>query len=598
MKFKHIIPSFLAALAFVVVGCSEDDEKTYLDGLRVSQSYVSISENGGKATITIDANADWAFKNINEVTVTVKDAAGNVLKNAKGKDSTRVEKQAAPEWLTVTPTSGAAGQTEITFSAESTLDGRTANLEIVCGGNSQLINVVQGESKISDATCAEVMEGPESKTYRVKGIVTRIANTEYGNWYLDDGSYSGFASTSGNKDGLYIYGTLDKSGKAGKNNSIADWGIEVGDEITVEGPKSVYNGTVELVNVTVVKIEKSLIKVDSLSVKDGHLPVAGGDITAFVTCKGNGISVEIPEDAREWLTMTSVTANSVTFHVAANTGGSRKTTLTFKTNDGTKDYSAETTISQDAFTLPHGEAENDPFTVEEVLAYVQSLGTKESENNVYVKGVISSIKYTYSAQFGTATYNISDDGNEENVFTVYSSYYLNNQPWVEGNDQIEVGDKVLVCGKVINYNGTTPEFASKKSYLVSLQKASAPDPGTLENPFTPTQALETAGKLNGDEKEVSEQDYYIKGKISQIKYEFSANFGTAQFHISADGTTEGDQFLIYGTYYLGNRAWSEGDTQIAVGDDVIICGKITNYNGTLETANKKNYIYSLNGATE
>ena len=43
-------------------------------------------------------------------------------------------------------------------------------------------------------------------------------------------------------------------------------GIEVGDIVTVEGPKTTYNGTVELVNVTVINIEKSLIKVDSLMV--------------------------------------------------------------------------------------------------------------------------------------------------------------------------------------------------------------------------------------------------------------------------------------------------------------------------------------------
>ena len=105
-------------------------------------------------------------------------------------------------------------------------------------------------------------------------------------------------------------------------------------------------------------------------------------------------------------------------------------------------------------------------------------------------------------------------------------------------------------------------------------------------------------KLNGEAKEKSDVDYYIKGKISNIKYTFSAQFGTAQFHISEDGSAEGDQFLIYGTYYLGNRPWAEGDTQIALQDEVIICGKIMNYNGTLETANKENHIHSLNGKTE
>jgi diamine N-acetyltransferase len=182
--------------------------------------------------------------------------------------------------------------------------------------------------------------------------------------------------------------------------------------------------------------------------------------------------------------------------------------------------------------------------------------------------------------------------------SLYQSFGFVETGEKDGDEQIEVGDEVLVCGKVINYNGTTPEFASKENHLVSIKKASNPEPGTLENPFTVAQVLEAAGKLNGDEKEVSAEDYYIKGKISKIKFTFSAQYGTAQFHISADGAEEGDQFLIYGTYYLGNQPWVEGNTQIAVGDEVIICGKITNYNGTLETANKKSYIYSLNGQTE
>jgi len=36
---------------------------------------------------------------------------------------------------------------------------------------------------------------------------------------------------------------------------------------------------------------------------------------------------------------------------------------------------------------------------------------------------------------------------------------------------------------------------------------------------------------------------------------------------------------------------------LKVGDEVIILGNITNYNGTYETAQGKNYLYSLNGKT-
>ena len=99
---------------------------------------------------------------------------------------------------------------------------------------------------------------------------------------------------------------------------------------------------------TVIKINKSLIKCDSLSTAD-PLPVEGGEITAFLTCKGNGAAVEIPEDAKSWLGVVSSTAGAnptVTFRAAKNEGGDRETTVTFKTTDGKKDYTAQATIKQ------------------------------------------------------------------------------------------------------------------------------------------------------------------------------------------------------------------------------------------------------------
>ena len=55
---------------------------------------------------------------------------------------------------------------------------------------------------------------------------------------------------------ILIYGTRDKEGNNGQNNSIAAWGIEVGDSVTVEGPRKTYNTTVELVDVTVLNVTK------------------------------------------------------------------------------------------------------------------------------------------------------------------------------------------------------------------------------------------------------------------------------------------------------------------------------------------------------
>ena len=301
MKLRYFIPSLMAVVAAVFTGCSDDNDPTYLKEIRVSQSYVALSTSGGSTSIDVEATGSWTVSG-------------------------------APDWLTVSPASG-TGNGTITFSA-SAAEGRTAEVQIACDGKVQLVNIIQGLAVIQTATCAEVIAGPDSKTYRVSGTVTAIANTTYGNWYLNDGTGE-----------VYIYGTLDSKG--GTKN-FASWGLEVGDQITIEGPKTTYNGTVELVDVTVVKIVKSLIKCDSLSIAD-PLPVEGGEVTAYLTCKGTGVAVEIPEDAKSWLGVVSSTVGTnptVTFRATPNAGGERSATITFKTTDGAKEYSAQTTIVQ------------------------------------------------------------------------------------------------------------------------------------------------------------------------------------------------------------------------------------------------------------
>lgn len=134
--------------------------------------------------------------------------------------------------------------------------------------------------------------------------------------------------------------------------------------------------------------------------------------------------------------------------------------------------------------------------------------------------------------------------------------------------------------------GETPELP---------EAPAAKGDGTLANPYNPTAALEVAGKLATDTK--AENDVYIKGIISNVKFTYSTNFGTAQFSISEDGKAP-YSLLCYGVYYLGNKAYDNAeDTNIKVGDEVVVCGKLMNFKGTLETANKECYLYSLNGIT-
>ena len=252
-------------------------------------------------------------------------------------------------------------------------------------------------------------------------------------------------------------------------------------------------------------------------------------------------------------------------------------------------------------TTPEGEGtQASPYNVAAALQVVNALDADaQTETEIYVKGKISSIKNVATGTFGNANYYISDDGSEKGQIYIFQSLFLGKAKFTAA-DQIKVGDEVVVCGKFTNFKGNTPETVGKgSSYLVSLNgktesggttpsTGEAKGDGTKANPYNAVAANNFASKL--EQGATSENDVYIKGKISSIKYNFSAQYGTATFNISDDGKAE-NEFIIYSALYLNNAKYTEGDL-LNVGDEVVICGKVTNYNGTLETASQKSYLFS------
>lgn len=91
-----------------------------------------------------------------------------------------------------------------------------------------------------------------------------------------------------------------------------------------------------------------------------------------------------------------------------------------------------------------------------------------SEQGYYIKGKVVSVKEAFSAQYGNASFYISDDGQAGGQFLVFCSLYLGNQKWTEGQPNIQAGDEVVVYGKLTNYMGNTPETAQNTTYLVSV----------------------------------------------------------------------------------------------------------------------------------
>lgn len=100
--------------------------------------------------------------------------------------------------------------------------------------------------------------------------------------------------------------------------------------------------------------------------------------------------------------------------------------------------------------------------------------------------------------------------------------------------------------------------------------------------------------------------YYVKGKIHKMVtdkngveqyFKNNATYGNASFYISDDGQSTSDDFEAYRVLYLGNRKWTTADTDVAIGDEVIICGPMKLFGTTVENGDGA-FIYSLNGNTE
>ena len=250
-----------------------------------------------------------------------------------------------------------------------------------------------------------------------------------------------------------------------------------------------------------------------------------------------------------------------------------------------------------------------PFTPAEANAFAAQLAAdQKTDKEYYIKGKIIEIteKNQFNTQYGNCTFYISDDGTDkDDKFYVFRTLYLGNVKYTDDSwAKPKAGDEVIICGKLVNYKGNTPETVQNESYIYSLNANSGGTPGgdesgTLAKPFTPAEANALVAQMAADQN--SDKEYYIKGKIIEIteKNQFNTQYGNCTFYISDDGTDKNDKFYIFRTLYLGNVKYTDDSwAKPKAGDEVIIYGKVVNYKGnTPETVQNQSYIYSLNGNT-
>ena len=243
----------------------------------------------------------------------------------------------------------------------------------------------------------------------------------------------------------------------------------------------------------------------------------------------------------------------------------------------------------------------DPYNAAGANAYISSLAADtESSNDIYIKGKL--VKYAnngeFNTQYGNASFYLSDDGSENgDQFYVFRTLYLGNVKY-ESGETPKAGDDIIICGKVVNYKGNTPETAANKSYIYSMNgKTSAGGGGTTggdgsaNNPFNIAEAIAKCQQIG---ETASTEKYYVKG-IVVTGGTVSGGYGNVTFKMG-DTKDATDVFTAYQVAGSDGEKLADG-YEVPVGAEVIVYGPLLNYKGnTPETAGKSAaQIVTING---
>ena len=496
MKFKYFFIALIAVAGFFA-SCSDDKDLGQLDGIQVSQSSLSIPVEGGKVEFDVTSAADWKF--------VTNDKKGNPV-------------DSIPAWINSSCTGGNAGTTHVVFNAAATKGANNSTFKLVSGALTQYITVIQGVLNPPFSTCKEILAGNDGETYKVKGTLTKLSNTTYGNWYINDGTGE-----------VYVYGTLDANGS---EKNFASLKLEEGDEVTIQGPRETYKGTPQLKNVTVLSYTKSLIKVEELD-KD-TLDKAGEDFKVTLTVKGEGVTVDIPEVDQSWLSVkgivTSGTKAEITFHANANAGGARSSSIGFTSTRG-KQSSTVTAVAYQLGSI--------------VECSIADFNKAEAGSTVYrLTGVITKVA---NATYGNCY--IKDATGETYVYGIGSKGDFEKKG-------LKVGDIVTLTGVRTIFNNV----------------------GQIK--YTTLEAMKSVTKISAAEFLTKKDDknvyYMLEGTIT----EFAGQRNDLKTYGNFGLTDDSGSAFVYGlTTGWGGAKKLAGTLGLNFGDKITIIGYRTSYDG-------------------
>ncbi|MCR4920063.1 MAG: OB-fold nucleic acid binding domain-containing protein [Prevotella sp.] len=376
------------------------------------------------------------------------------------------------------------------------------------------------------------------------------------------------------------------------------------------------------------------------SSQDSH----DGDITADATATINGVSITVSakeegktNDNRIWASSPKLRMYSGTLTVSATqtirtiTFEAHNTNFNLTTETGTLDgrtwtgeaqqvvfaCSKNTQIKKitvsfqestpgpdpdpEPYTFVGDGTEANPYTAADAI-YL-AVNNKYTADKVYIKGTVFNVATDDAGinRYHSINYYISDSGQETTPsFEIYQGLYFNGADFTTEN-KVLAGDEVVVLGTITYYANASQPETTKGAVLVRLVRNGEeikpevePEPTghgfELADPLSVEEAVDLTQELEAGA--VSAHAYYIKGRVSQID-EVSTSFGNATYYISDDGTTAG-QLEVYRGYYLDGEKFTAED-QLQLGDEVVVCGRLQNYQGTTPEVATGSRIAMING---
>jgi hypothetical protein len=225
----------------------------------------------------------------------------------------------------------------------------------------------------------------------------------------------------------------------------------------------------------------------------------------------------------------------VKFNAAANTGGDRETTLTFRTSVGSKSYSTQTMLSQTGAIIN--------ATVAEFLA-------AEVGNTLYrLTGVVTDISNASDGRL-----NLNDYSGETYVYKI--------QDFNQSN--VKVGDIITIVGKRAAYNGSPQVSGAVLENILPITATKA----TIAEVLTKADDSNTYYIVSGEIVSIANQDYgnlTLKDGDSEIYVygcypKYGATGDDRKGLLAAKGIKAGDTLTVIATKgsYQGSPQLSHG----------------------------------------